>query len=33
VQPGRDSVVPMIGVDVVLESPHAVWRKALGELP
>ena len=31
-QPGRDGVVPMIGVDIVLEPLHAVRRKALGEL-
>jgi hypothetical protein len=32
VQPGRNNVVPMIGIDIVLEPLHAVWRKALGEL-
>ena len=32
VQPGRDSVVPMVGINIVLKPLHAVRRKALGKL-
>ena len=32
VQPGRDSVVLMVGINIVLEPLHAVRREALGKL-